>query len=128
MNIEEFIKIPHLSNHYIRFGPLNSYTMKGYRVIEGERRRTITRGNTTNVNRSDNIFFDSKAVSTGYYRRLDQHTHMLARHYNFEVVLVENVLNDFLPGKLIDYGYKELPKHSDYDYGPPSFYKFVGDI
>ena len=123
LSLEDFIKSSY-NNAYIKFGPLSSYVRKTYRYIDGKKLHVLDRANTTNKSKSrySNIEIKNNPKSTGWYKKFDDHMHDMARQYGFDGVYVESVLNDFLPIKLKQYGYKAI------DTIPPSFFKYSNKI
>lgn len=120
-SLEEFLLSPDKQS-YIQHKGLKSYTRKGPRMIDGEKKLVIERANTYNPKRLRNITNKAKKKSTGLYRQLDEHTHEMARKHGYDGVYIENVLNDFLPDKLREYGYHQVNDDPRYP-NPPCFYK-----
>lgn len=123
-SLESFIKSP-MRNGYIKFKDLEAYYKKGVAYVNGTiYKNVLIRGNTTNKkgNRGNNIKTKTKHKSTGQYRELDNLTYALAKQYGFDGVYVEQVMNEFLPAKLEQYGY--IKAGEDYG-GTPSYFKKV---
>lgn len=113
-SLEEFFeKGGSWANAYIAYGPLESYHRLGRRAIGTSVYKTVTRANTTNVLQRHNFTSDLGHKPSGAYRKLDKHTEDLARKYGFEAILVECVLNHFLPAVLERYGYTMIPNGRD---------------
>jgi hypothetical protein len=107
MTLEQFLQSG-LRDAYVRHRDLRSYVRKSVRLVDGRRVRALDRANTTNRRRSNNVEH-APHERTGQYEEFDTLMRALAVEYGFDGVYVENVLNDFLPAKLLLYGYHMLP-------------------
>jgi hypothetical protein len=104
MTLEEFINSD-LQSTYIKFRGSTSYYRKGRVAVDGTvYTKVLTRANTTNRKRADNVLKLAEPKATGFYRALDQLTAELALRHGFQGIYVEGVLNEFLPEVLERYG------------------------
>lgn len=104
-SLDEFLRSPERSG-YVYHRDLSSYVRKSLRVIDNRRVVSLDRASTTNEARSRNVGADPLHTSTGLYREFDDLMRRRAVDFRFDGVFVENVLNEFLPGKLLEMGYR----------------------
>lgn len=119
MTLEEFLQSPH-KNHYIRFKTIEAYVRKGNRLINNTLYNTLDLANIKNTNRPDNIKYNHKRKRTGLLRQFDTHMKQLTAKYSYDGIYVENVVNEFLPQKLLDLNYQQLARQDESD--PPCFW------
>lgn len=104
---------------------LVSYYRKAVRYIDGDYVTVLEQANTLNPNKASNVIYlpPESYVRTGNYEKLINHALTLAKQYGYYGLIVENVLNDFLPDVLVRYGFTEIPRYEQE--APPSFIKLV---
>jgi hypothetical protein len=107
-SLEEFLRSSE-RQAFVRYKHLKSWMRKGWRLIDGQKKKTLERANTSSNRRPPRkIEIDPNHRSTGEYREFDTLMRTLAPQYGFDGVFVENVLNEFLPEKLLEYGYRRI--------------------
>lgn len=125
LTIEEFAAQPpgRPYSAHVYYGKLQSWCHLSQRVIEGRQVRCIVRANTmsTRPGRGNNCTVDYNIKPTGEYKAFDNAMMLAAKKNGFDGVFIENVLNDFLLTKLVEYGYT---RNNEYG-GPPCFWKPV---
>lgn len=97
LSLEQFLGSDLLRNDYVRYKSLTSYVRKSTRLIDGRRVRALDRANTNNR---------AAHRRSGIYHEFDDLMKTLAVQHSFDGVYVENVLSDFLPNKLREWGYR----------------------
>jgi hypothetical protein len=126
ISLEQFILDETVRNLYIVECGLVSYYRKQKTLINDVLYYTLTRANTKNPKKSNNLEIKEKYKRTGNYKALDDLTFELAKKYNFECIVVELIVNDFLPDVLLRYGYKPIAIRKEFEgLVAPSFYKLI---
>lgn len=97
-----------IHNAWIQHGLLSCYIRRDRHFIHGSIRNVLTLANFTNnktKHRAANMVKIDHPVSTGALRKLDQDMYKIAQSAGLYGIHVENVLNEWLPEKLLEYGY-----------------------
>lgn len=118
MNLEEFMESP-LRNCWIKYKNLSVYVRKGARIIKGERIKAIDIANMYSAKRASNLLRKTKVTSTGQYREFIALAKAMSEKHDFDGVYSENVVNEFLPDKLLELGFKKVDEGI---LGAPCFY------
>ena len=107
-------------NGYIQYREATMYVRRSKRLIEGKQVEMIDLANISREGREDNIHCNALISSTGFMSRVMDLLESVAER-EADGVLVENVLNDFLPEWFDKRGYSLVDPNQEI----PSFYWFT---
>jgi hypothetical protein len=117
-SLEDFIRSDD-RNTYVRYRSLVAYVRKSRRLIDDRRLYLLDLANIENRHRRiPNGETKAKYHRTGQFREFNNLLKQLTAKHGFDGVYVENVFNEFLPAKLLEYGYRLVDNPND---GPPCF-------
>ena len=109
-------------NGWVGVGDANVYLRHSQLLIEGEYCMMIVLSSIARSSRAENVFYKRGHTRTGFMRSfmtvLEAEACKVA-----DGIVVENILNEFLPAFFVRIGYQLLS--ADAEFSIPSYYKFL---
>lgn len=112
--LNDFVQSKHRSQEIYDCG-LKSYVRAQHKVIKGKVYYVLCLANVVNLRRRTNETINNNYKSTGKFRKLIELLLTKAKEYNYDGVYVECVVNEFLPQKLIEYGFEQVNAPDQFD-------------
>lgn len=101
---DDFIKQNRKQNRHIQIGPFNVYMRTTQRFIDGDMKRTVEIGSIESYNPDKR---------SSMFKETLLYIENSAKNNGYDGVYIESIVNEWLSGKLIEYGYHRVNNSLD---------------
>jgi hypothetical protein len=124
ISLEEFMKMQERNAWLFECG-ISLYCRKQKILLDDKLIPVLCIANFTNPKRAKNIEFQENPKSTGKLRELLSVSEAMCKKYHLSGIMIEQVINKWLPYKLVEYGYSVYPNYGITLSHVCSFYKLI---